>query len=91
MTEYISNSCLICLQSFKVPWLKIITSLPVWAIIVANVTSDWGAYTLLTNIPTYINEVLKFDITDVSKDRHLDTFLANNHPNRLIKQVCALT
>lgn len=53
-------------QNVKVPWLKIFTSLPVYAIIVANVCSDWGAYTLLTNIPTYINEVLKFDITSVS-------------------------
>nr|KAG5708317.1 hypothetical protein BaRGS_034348 [Batillaria attramentaria] len=36
--------------------------MPNYAIIVSNITSDWGAYTLLTNIPTYINEVLKFDI-----------------------------
>ncbi|CAL1526709.1 unnamed protein product [Lymnaea stagnalis] len=50
-------------KSLKVPWLKILLSLPVWAIIVANVASDWGAYTLLTNIPTYINEVLMFNIT----------------------------
>ncbi|XP_055900366.1 sialin-like isoform X1 [Biomphalaria glabrata] len=49
--------------TLKVPWLRIFTSMPVWAIVVANITSDWGAYTLLTNIPTYINEVLKFDIT----------------------------
>ncbi|XP_059148786.1 uncharacterized transporter slc-17.2-like [Physella acuta] len=65
--DYITRSlksCAVTKKSFKVPWLKIVTSLPVWAIIVANVTSDWGAYTLLTNIPTYINEVLKFDITD---------------------------
>ncbi|KAK3743741.1 hypothetical protein RRG08_043473 [Elysia crispata] len=50
-------------KKVNVPWLSILLSLPVWAIVVANVTSDWGAYTLLTNIPTYINEVLKFDIT----------------------------
>ena len=42
------------------------TSLPVLAIIVSNITSDWGAYTLLTNIPTYMNEVLRLDITAVS-------------------------
>lgn len=50
-------------KKVDVPWKKIFTSLPVYAIIVANVTSDWGAYTLLTNIPTYMNEVLQFDIT----------------------------
>ncbi|KAL8615137.1 hypothetical protein ACOMHN_054506 [Nucella lapillus] len=46
----------------NVPWRAIATSLPNYAIIVSNLTSDWGAYTLLTNIPTYISEVLKFDI-----------------------------
>ncbi|XP_076461278.1 sialin-like isoform X2 [Babylonia areolata] len=46
----------------NVPWRAIATSMPNYAIIVSNITSDWGAYTLLTNIPTYINEVLKFDI-----------------------------
>lgn len=46
----------------RIPWRSIATSMPNYAIIVSNVTSDWGAYTLLTNIPTYINEVLKFDI-----------------------------
>lgn len=50
-------------KDLKVPWKKIVTSLPVWAIVVSNVTSDWGAYTLLTNLPTYLNDVLKLDIT----------------------------
>ena len=48
-----------------VPWRSIATSMPNYAIIVSNVTSDWGAYTLLTNIPTYISEVLKFNIASV--------------------------
>ncbi|CAG5123820.1 unnamed protein product [Candidula unifasciata] len=65
--EYIMSSLKTSRVSDKkhisVPWLSIFMSLPVWAIIVANVASDWGAYTLLTNIPTYINEVLRFDIT----------------------------
>lgn len=64
---YAHFSYLFVLQTLTVPWLRIFTSMPVWAIVVANITSDWGAYTLLTNIPTYINEVLKFDITSVSK------------------------
>ena len=53
------------LQDLKVPWCSIIKSLPVYAIIVSNVTSDWGAYTLLINIPTYLKEVLQLDITTV--------------------------
>ncbi|XP_071171387.1 sialin-like [Mytilus edulis] len=50
-------------KDLDVPWKSILTSLPVLAIVVSNITSDWGAYTLLTNIPTYMSEVLKLDIT----------------------------
>ena len=54
-----------CVQK-SIPWKSILVSMPNYAIIVSNITSDWGAYTLLTNIPTYISEVLKFDIASVS-------------------------
>ena len=59
-------TCCYHLQKVNTPWLKMLTSPAVWAIIVANVTSDWGIYTMLTNIPTYMFEVLKFDMTSVS-------------------------
>ncbi|XP_065071186.1 vesicular glutamate transporter 1-like [Rhopilema esculentum] len=45
-----------------VPWLKIITSIPVWATIVANFTADWGLYTILICIPRFFQKVLGFDI-----------------------------
>ncbi|XP_013378690.1 sialin isoform X2 [Lingula anatina] len=45
-----------------IPWKAFLTSMPLWAIVVGNVTSDWGLYTFLTNMPTYFKEVLKFDI-----------------------------
>ncbi|XP_014680972.1 PREDICTED: sialin-like [Priapulus caudatus] len=44
------------------PWLTIWTSKRVWAIVVAHTCANWGTYTLLTNIPTYMKEVLKFNI-----------------------------
>lgn len=47
----------------EVPWLEFLKSGPVWAIIIANFCMDWGFYTLLTNIPTFYSEVLRFDIT----------------------------
>ncbi|XP_061194089.1 sialin-like [Saccostrea echinata] len=50
-------------KDLKVPWKNIMTSLPVYAIVISNVACDWGGYTLLTNIPTYMKEVLKLDIT----------------------------
>lgn len=46
----------------RVPWIAIFTSPPVYAVLIAAITCDWGLYTFLTNIPTYLNEVLKFDI-----------------------------
>lgn len=50
-------------RKLNVPWCKIVTSCPVLAILVANITTDWSGYTLLTSIPTYMNEVLKLDIS----------------------------
>lgn len=44
------------------PWKAIFTSLPVWAILVANAAGNYGAYMLLTQMPTYLKEVLRFDI-----------------------------
>jgi len=48
------------------PWLKIVTSGPVWAIVIANFSTDWALYTYLTSIPTFYKEVLFFDIQSVS-------------------------
>ncbi|KAI0235353.1 Sialin [Lamellibrachia satsuma] len=44
------------------PWGSFMRSGAVWAIVVAHTGSNWGTYMLLTNIPSYMREVLKFDI-----------------------------
>ncbi|KAF2897580.1 hypothetical protein ILUMI_08595 [Ignelater luminosus] len=44
------------------PWKSIVSSLPVWAILIAHSGQNWGFSTLLTNIPTYMGKVLGFDI-----------------------------
>ncbi|XP_005090718.1 uncharacterized transporter slc-17.2 [Aplysia californica] len=49
-------------EKLKTPWMSILLSLRVWAIILSHVCSNWGEYTFLTNIPTYMKEVLHFDI-----------------------------
>jgi len=46
----------------RVPWKSILTSSPVWAIITANFTADWGMYTILICLPKYFIEVLHFDL-----------------------------
>lgn len=45
------------------PWKSILTSSPVWAYTVCAVCAVWGYYTLLTCLPSYLKEILKFDIT----------------------------
>lgn len=64
--QFGSNLSTFSLQELVVPWKGMATSLPAIAILVANITTDWGLYTLLTSIPTYMNEVLKLDISAVS-------------------------
>ncbi|XP_070174957.1 sialin-like [Littorina saxatilis] len=44
------------------PWKAMFTSRGMWAIMVAHMCGNYGAYMLLTQIPTYMKEVLKFDI-----------------------------
>ncbi|ESO85643.1 hypothetical protein LOTGIDRAFT_107883 [Lottia gigantea] len=46
----------------KTPWKKIFTSKAVWAIIIGHVCGNYGIYMLLTQLPSYMKEVLKFDI-----------------------------
>lgn len=49
-------------ERFPTPWLKIITSLPFWAVIVAHCGQNWGFFTLMTEMPTYMSKVLQFDL-----------------------------
>ena len=55
-------------QPLVVPWCSMFKSIRVWAILVANLTTDWGLYFLLTSIPLYMSEVLKLDISTVSRN-----------------------
>lgn len=49
--------------NFDVPWRSIFTSVPVWAICISHMTCNWGFYTLLTCLPKYLNDILRFDIS----------------------------
>ncbi|XP_044758455.1 putative inorganic phosphate cotransporter isoform X1 [Coccinella septempunctata] len=44
------------------PWKAIFTSLPMWAIVVANFGQNWGYATLLTEIPNYLHEVMGYNV-----------------------------
>ncbi|XP_015524856.1 putative inorganic phosphate cotransporter isoform X1 [Neodiprion pinetum] len=45
------------------PWIKIITSVPVWSLIIVHCGQNWGYWTLLTEMPSYMNHILGFDIS----------------------------
>jgi len=45
------------------PWRKILTSIPVWAMAVANFAYNWGNSTLLLCLPLFMHDVLGFNMT----------------------------
>ncbi|KAI5652006.1 major facilitator superfamily domain-containing protein [Phthorimaea operculella] len=49
-----------------VPWKAILRSAPVWALVWAAVGHDWGYYTMVSDLPKYTNDVLKFDIKNTA-------------------------
>ena len=44
------------------PWRAMLTSKPVWAIIIAHFTENWGFYTLLTSLPMFMRDVLEYSL-----------------------------
>ncbi|OAY49151.1 ascorbate transporter, chloroplastic isoform X2 [Manihot esculenta] len=47
-----------------IPWKLILTKAPVWALIISHFCHNWGTFILLTWMPTYYNQVLKFNLTE---------------------------
>lgn len=51
---------------FNTPWRKVFTSMPVWAIIVANFARSWTFYLLLITQPKYFKDVFGMNLTEGS-------------------------
>ncbi|XP_039048401.1 ascorbate transporter, chloroplastic-like [Hibiscus syriacus] len=47
-----------------IPWRLILSKAPVWALIISHFCHNWGTFILLTWMPTYYNQVLKFNLTE---------------------------
>lgn len=45
------------------PWSKILTSKAVWACWIGHFAGDWGAYTMLVSLPSFLKDVLGFDLS----------------------------
>ncbi|KAI6177635.1 MFS domain-containing protein [Aphelenchoides bicaudatus] len=46
-----------------VPWKAVFTSKAVWACFIGHFAGDWGAYTMATSLPLYMNDVMGYDLT----------------------------
>ncbi|XP_055339710.1 putative inorganic phosphate cotransporter [Paramacrobiotus metropolitanus] len=49
-------------QRSPLPWWKPLTSVPFLAAAIAHFGGNWGFVTLLTNLPTYLHEILHFSL-----------------------------
>ncbi|XP_044592475.1 sialin-like [Cotesia glomerata] len=49
-------------EKIAVPWKEIFSSKPFWALVVTNCLGNFCWYFLLTQLPLYMNKMLRFDI-----------------------------
>lgn len=45
------------------PWKAILTSVPMAALVCAQIGHDWGFYIMVTDLPKYMSDVLRFPIS----------------------------
>ncbi|XP_076437789.1 sialin-like [Babylonia areolata] len=50
-------------ERLPTPWKDIALSPAVWAVSVAHFSNNWGFYSMLTCLPTYLKKILHFDMT----------------------------
>ena len=61
-----------------VPWRCMLKSKACWAAGIANVGHAWGFYTLLTELPTFMDNILHFNMKQVGlfKSKQLTVYLS---------------
>ncbi|XP_046681162.1 putative inorganic phosphate cotransporter isoform X1 [Homalodisca vitripennis] len=52
------------ISSPPVPWMSILKSLPFWAILISHMGQNYGYETLMTELPTFMKQVLHFNIKE---------------------------
>lgn len=68
-------------SSVNIPWMKILTSLPVWAIVVNNFTFHYALYVLMNWLPTYFELGLQLSLQDMGSSKmlpYLNMFVFSN-------------
>lgn len=65
----------------KIPWKRIILSLPIWAIVANNFTFHYGLYVLMNWLPTYFELGLQHSLQEMGSSKmmpYLNMFLFSN-------------
>lgn len=76
--QYIESMPGSSLTQLSVPWLSVLRSVPVYALIIVHATQCWGFWSLLTETPTYLHDVFDFDIkTVIGFDIQFNGFASN--------------
>ena len=51
----------------SLPWTEILTSVPFGALTIAHIGNVWAYYTLLTEVPSYLNSIQHFPLAKVNQ------------------------
>ncbi|XP_010251702.1 PREDICTED: probable anion transporter 6 [Nelumbo nucifera] len=65
----------------KVPWKRMLISLPIWAIVVNNFTFHYALYVLMNWLPTYFKQGLHLSLQDMGSSKmfpYLNMFIFSN-------------
>lgn len=68
-------------KAAKIPWKKILVSLPVWAIVVNNFTFHYALYVLMNWLPTYFELGLRLSLQEMGSSKmmpYLNMFIFSN-------------
>ena len=75
----------------KIPIKAIFTSVPFYAILIVHCCQNWGFYTLLTEMPTYLSQILHFDIKTVNSTIIFILFSTRYKKLRVLTKKCVLS
>ncbi|KAK2727917.1 hypothetical protein QYM36_008404 [Artemia franciscana] len=62
ITKEIAKDAHVSKKALPIPWKSILTSMPFYAILIANIGHNWGFLILLVDLPVYLKTIFGFDI-----------------------------
>lgn len=65
LCKLVKHNIYILLQDSRTPWREILTTVPVYAMVIASIVEMWGYWTLLAEMPNYLSSVLNLDMKEV--------------------------